>query len=135
MNKTIIEIRGYHCDAYGHVNNARYLEFLEESRWNWLSNKEATKFFEDKGLLFVVVHLSISYKKALVPGDEIEVSVSKVIFKNMSVVLTQEITVGEESAIAAIADVTFVLLGQESGKPVKIDEELIKVFMSLSDYD
>ncbi|HAD41888.1 MAG TPA: thioesterase, partial [Plesiomonas shigelloides] len=24
-----IRVRGYHLDAYQHVNNARYLEFLE----------------------------------------------------------------------------------------------------------
>ena len=30
---TEIVIRGYHVDIYGHVNNARYLEFLEEDRW------------------------------------------------------------------------------------------------------
>lgn len=28
-----IKIRGYHTDSYQHVNNARYLEFLEEARW------------------------------------------------------------------------------------------------------
>jgi thioesterase-3 len=30
---TEIIIRGYHLDGYQHVNNARYLEFLEEDRW------------------------------------------------------------------------------------------------------
>ena len=33
---TKIVIRGYHLDAYRHVNNARYLEFLEEARWQYL---------------------------------------------------------------------------------------------------
>lgn len=27
-----IRVRNYHLDGYGHVNNARYLEFLEEAR-------------------------------------------------------------------------------------------------------
>lgn len=31
MQPTQIHVRGYHLDGYGHVNNARYLEFLEES--------------------------------------------------------------------------------------------------------
>lgn len=29
---TEIIVRGYHLDGYQHVNNARYLEFLEEDR-------------------------------------------------------------------------------------------------------
>jgi thioesterase III len=28
-----IKVRGYHLDVFSHVNNARYLEFLEEARW------------------------------------------------------------------------------------------------------
>lgn len=32
-HKTLIKVRGYHLDIYQHVNNARYLEFLEEGRW------------------------------------------------------------------------------------------------------
>jgi len=35
---TYIKVRGYHLDFYQHVNNARYLEFLEEARWEWLEN-------------------------------------------------------------------------------------------------
>lgn len=31
--QTQIKVRGYHLDVYQHVNNARYLEFLEEARW------------------------------------------------------------------------------------------------------
>ncbi len=27
-----IKVRGYHLDIYSHVNNGRYLEFLEEGR-------------------------------------------------------------------------------------------------------
>ena len=33
MVKTKIKVYGYHLDMYGHVNNARYLEFLETARW------------------------------------------------------------------------------------------------------
>lgn len=33
LNKTRIKVRGYHLDLFQHVNNARYLEFMEEGRW------------------------------------------------------------------------------------------------------
>lgn len=29
----VLKVRGYHVDVFGHVNHARYLEFLEEARW------------------------------------------------------------------------------------------------------
>ena len=36
--QTQIKVRGYHLDVYQHVNNARYLEFLEEARWDGLES-------------------------------------------------------------------------------------------------
>ncbi len=37
--QTQIKVRGYHLDVYQHVNNARYLEFLEEARWDGLEKQ------------------------------------------------------------------------------------------------
>ena len=36
-----LRVRGYHLDGYGHVNNARYLEFLEEGRWGYFDDRPA----------------------------------------------------------------------------------------------
>ncbi len=40
--QTQIKVRGYHLDVYQHVNNARYLEFLEEARWDGLRTAKAS---------------------------------------------------------------------------------------------
>ena len=40
--QTQIKVRGYHLDVYQHVNNARYLEFLEEARWDITSGLSAS---------------------------------------------------------------------------------------------
>jgi acyl-CoA thioesterase FadM len=37
-NTIKLTVRGYHLDGYNHVNNARYLEFLEEARWQYFDN-------------------------------------------------------------------------------------------------
>ncbi|MEK9712132.1 MAG: thioesterase family protein, partial [Thalassolituus sp.] len=31
-----IRVRGYHLDVYQHVNNGRYMEFIEEARWAFM---------------------------------------------------------------------------------------------------
>ncbi len=58
-----IRIRGYHTDLYQHVNNARYLEFLEEGRWQLLEDHFNLEDFMKKGFLFFVVNINISYKR------------------------------------------------------------------------
>ncbi len=35
-----LTVRNYHLDGYGHVNNARHLEFFEEARWAFLKNAD-----------------------------------------------------------------------------------------------
>ena len=33
-----IKVRGFHIDVYQHVNNGRYMEFLEEARWEFMDH-------------------------------------------------------------------------------------------------
>ena len=62
-----IRVRNYHLDGYGHVNNARYLEFLEEARWAFF--EEHGLLSEIDGLMLVVVRTDIRYRRAAVDGD------------------------------------------------------------------
>ncbi len=124
MNGTTIKIRGYHCDAYGHVNNARYLELLEESRWAFLEPAIEENFFESRNLLFVVVEAKISYKQPLVPGDIVEIELMSVIYNNKSAIVHQEIrNTSKNNGIACFADITFVLLNSKSGRPETFTDE------------
>lgn len=43
--ETIIKIRGYHIDHFGHVNHARYIEFLEEARWAYMDTRNLIELF------------------------------------------------------------------------------------------
>ena len=128
MNGTTIQIRGYHCDAYGHVNNARYLELLEEARWTFLQPALEEKFFDARNLLFIVVNINISYKKPLTPNQIVDIEIVDVKYKNKSMVVKQTITVRDSKVLSSEADVTFVLLDSKTGKPVAITEEIIAKF-------
>ena len=58
---TTIKVIGYHIDAFGHVNNARYLEFLEAARWDWLESYDAYRWFKQMDIAVVVVNININY--------------------------------------------------------------------------
>lgn len=133
MNGTTLQIRGYHCDAYGHVNNARYLELLEEARWVFLEPALKDKFFDTRNLLFVVVNVNISYKKQLVPTQVVEIVITDVTYNNKSVVMRQTITDKNTKELASEALVTFVLLNSKTGKPETISEEIIAKLNQLTD--
>jgi len=133
VNGTTLQIRGYHCDAYGHVNNARYLELLEEARWVFLEPALKDKFFDTRNLLFVVVNINISYKRQLVPTQVVEIVITDVTYNNKSVVMRQTITDKNTKELASEALVTFVLLNSKTGKPETISEEIIAKLNQLTD--
>ncbi|SQA97049.1 Long-chain acyl-CoA thioesterase FadM [Cedecea neteri] len=50
--QTHIKVRGYHMDVYQHVNNARYLEFLEEARWEGLEKTTGFQWMTEHNIAF-----------------------------------------------------------------------------------
>jgi thioesterase-3 len=123
--KTEIKIRGYHADFYGHVNNARYLEFLEEDRWAHLEAKIDLKRWAKLGIVFLVVNININYRRAVPVGQTLKVGTSLDKIGNRSVVLKQEILLKETGDVAADAFVTFVIT-DKSGKAVTMEGDVLQ---------
>jgi thioesterase-3 len=88
---TEIKVRGYHADFYGHVNNARYLEFFEEDRWARLESVIDLRKLAAKGFIFLVVNINVNYRKAIPVGETVLVSTVLEKMGNKSSVLRQEI--------------------------------------------
>ena len=59
----IIKVRGYHCDFYGHLNHARYLELMEEARWSYLEGRMTNADWAAKNRGIVIASLTIDYKR------------------------------------------------------------------------
>ena len=121
---TEIKVRGYHADFYGHVNNARYLEFLEEDRWAWLEAKADLVDWAKKGYTFVIVNININYRKVVNVGTRILVSTQVEQITNRSMVLKQEVLIKKTKEVAADALVTYVVLGKD-GKAMEMEGELL----------
>ena len=122
-----IKVRGFHCDMFGHVNNARYLEFLEEARWEWLNRNTTFDFFEQRKMSFVVVSITINYKLPSVLNDELFITVEVKSIGNRSATVNQTITRKSDNKLIADADVTFAMVDNVTGKAIPIDDELKSV--------
>jgi len=118
-----IKIRGYHTDLYQHVNNARYLEFLEEGRWQLLEDHLDLEEFMNKGFLFFVVNINISYKSQARVNDSVIVRSGLGKIGNKSAVIKQQVLHKETNAVCVEADITFVI-ADLNGKPLQLAGEL-----------
>lgn len=128
LSITHVKIRGYHLDLYGHVNNARYLEFLEEGRWSFAEKNLDFKAWERLGLVFSVVNININYRRPAFLGDVIEIRTWISRIGKASATIRQEILLkGTETAIAD-ADVTFVMVDGGTNKPVPLNEDILTAF-------
>lgn len=124
---TEIKVRGYHADFYGHVNNARYLEFLEEARWAFFESKVDLRKWAAQGIIFLVVNININYRRAVPVGETVVVLTNLEKIGNKSVVLKQEVRLkGSGEVVAADALITFVMT-DKSGKSVAMEGEILQV--------
>jgi thioesterase-3 len=82
-------------------------------------------------LLFVVVNININYRKPLVPNILVEISVNSIEYFNSKIVFKQEVVDAATGVLCNTADVTFVLLDKESGKPTPISKEIKRKFDEL----
>ncbi|PCI96821.1 MAG: thioesterase [Flavobacteriales bacterium] len=120
---TKIAIRGYHLDAYQHVNNARYLEFLEEARWQYMDNI-SQEAYTRLNFSFIIVNININYKSSVTTGDTIRITTEVEKIGNSSMTFKQQIFLDGTEKLVCDASVTFVILSNKTGKPMKIEGEL-----------
>lgn len=122
---TEIKVRGYHADFYGHVNNARYLEFFEEDRWAHLESSIDLQEWAAKGLIFLVVNINVNYRKAVGVGETVLVSTEMAKIGNKSAVLQQKIILKNTGELAADALITFVITDR-TGRAVVLEGDVLK---------
>ncbi|UXY16664.1 acyl-CoA thioesterase [Chitiniphilus purpureus] len=110
---TRLKVRGYHLDLYGHVNNARYLEFLEEARWNMMEEAGRLDFFMQSRLALVVSRIDIHYKRPAGMGDELVIETRLASLGERHGVISQRILRADNEKLVAHAEVSFAVLHPE----------------------
>lgn len=122
--QTQIKVRGFHIDVYQHVNNARYLEFLEEARWDGLENTDSFQWMSARNIAFVVVNININYRRPAVLGDLLTITSHIQQLNGKSGVLSQAVTLEPEGEVAADAQITFVCIDLKTQKALALEGEL-----------
>ncbi|MFC4657038.1 acyl-CoA thioesterase [Rheinheimera marina] len=123
-HSTFIKVRGYHLDVYQHVNNARYLEFLEEARWSYLEAVGDIEHFELLGLAWVIVNININYRAQATMGHLLRIDTAFTQINGKSAVIKQKVWLDGTDTLVADADITFVCLDKKAGRAVLIEGPL-----------
>ncbi|NJM13247.1 MAG: acyl-CoA thioesterase [Synechococcaceae cyanobacterium SM1_2_3] len=125
MSHTIhIKVRGYHLDLFRHVNNARYLEFLEEARWSFLESRGHLDILEQGNYTFAVVNININYRRPAYMSEMLQITTSVKTIGTRSCVMHQLITLKDTDTVIADTDVTFVIVDTRTEKAAMLEGEL-----------
>ena len=130
-HQTDIRVRGYHLDLYQHVNNARYLEFLEEARWQYFEDAHVLEAFLASGLGLAVVNININYRRGAVMNDRLVIHTRFKTISQRSAVLEQIIKLKNSDTVVADAEITFVVVDPKANKAVALEGDLAALLTRL----
>lgn len=129
----MIKVRGYHIDGFGHVNHARYMEFLEEARWAYCEeNGIFERLFSAKRISHAVVGMTINFRRSATIGDSLRIVTGVSKMGKKSYTMRQQIYLKDSDILIADADVTNVLLNP-AGKIMLIDDEITLLWPDLKE--
>ncbi|MFC4767600.1 acyl-CoA thioesterase [Effusibacillus consociatus] len=125
-----IIVRSTEIDVNGHVNNAKYLEYLEWGREEWFEQHD---LHYDQilamGAQTVTVNININYRKECRQGEVLLIKTRPEKLGRTSFVFKQEIF-KKNGELAADATVTVVTIDTESRKSRPVPEEIARHFQS-----
>jgi len=117
-------VRGYELDSFNHVNNAVYLNYMEEARWDCLLKTGFLDYFIKNKTFLAVIEVNIRYIRELKLFQECVVY-SKIKWESPYLVFYQDIYILKTNKKSAHAKVKMLHI-TESRMPVDIPFELIK---------
>jgi thioesterase-3 len=121
-------VRCTEIDVNGHVNNARYVEYLEWGREEWY---EAHDFPYARllalGAITVVVNLNLNLRQPCHQGDRLRIITRPERRGRSSFALAQRIERGD-GVLAADAVVTVVMVDPATRRPRPLPEDFASLF-------
>ena len=113
-----IPIRWRDVDAYGHVNNAVFLNYLEEAR-----DRLVGSLFGDRSWDFVIARVAIDYRSELDQDDREVLVACRVTGFGTSSVRTAERVLGAGGRLSAESESVIVARDPETGRSRPLTDE------------
>lgn len=104
-------------DGYQHVNNAIYLNYLEEAR-----DQVMAGLFEEASYDFVLAHVDIDFRSEVTQDDGEVTVLSRIAGYGSSSVRTREVVTKGDGTLAAEAGAVSVPRDRATGRSRQLDE-------------
>jgi acyl-CoA thioester hydrolase len=116
-----VEVRFRDCDAFGHVNNAVFLTYLEEARFGfWKRLSGATGIPRS----FILARVECDYRIPATLGDRLIVRVAVAAVGSSSFTLAYEVLLARTRQIVATAKTVQVMYDYTAARSIPIPDDI-----------
>ncbi len=128
--QTEIVVRPDDIDMNNHVHNSKYLDYVMAARYDQMIKdyKMSMSEFYKLGYNWVVSSVFIDYKRALVPGDVAVVKTQLDSIYGAQCKVNFRIEIKRSGKIAAQGNFLYTMISIDTGKPVRIPQEIIEKY-------
>ena len=127
---TAFRVRYVECDAYGHVNNANYLRYMQEAAFN--ASAEVgydVNRYEVMGQYWLVRETEVEYIRPLVYGDAFEINTWVADFRRVRSRRAYEFRKPQSEDIIARGTTDWVFIDSVTQRPAAVPPEMIHAFL------
>jgi thioesterase III len=119
-------IREFHLDTFGHVNNATYLQILEEARWELITSQGyGLDYIKKTGLGPTILEINIKFKRELKLRQKILIETELLSYEKIVAVMAHTIK-NESDQICCQAEIKFGLFDVHKRKLVSPTPEWLR---------
>ena len=121
LSRSLLSVRWGDLDAYGHVNNANFLTYLEESRLRWFGTLPEPWYQEHSAP--VLASSQLDFRRSIEWPEELIVELRATRVGNSSLTLAHRIVSARDTGTVYL-DATSVLvwIDRATGRPVPLPD-------------
>jgi thioesterase-3 len=131
IHETLFKIRTYHTDAFGHVNNSKYLELLEEARWQFAEHIGLIPLLTENNLGFIIIDMNVRFRVPVFERDTIQVFTSLITLGSASGDVRQLVHKQGSKQVSLKAMYHFILIDRNTGRSVPIESEIRELLLNI----
>ena len=131
IHETEFKIRTFHTDAFGHVNNSRHLELLEEARWQYAEQIGLVELLRQQDLGFIIIDMRLRFREPVFEGEIINVFTSLVSLGSASGEVQQLVHKQGFDSVALKSLFHFILIDRKTGASVPVVGEIREMLLDV----
>ncbi len=130
VHKRTFRVRNYECDAYGHVNNANYVRYMQEAA---LDASAAVGYdearYNELGHIWLIRETNIEYLRPLRFGDSVEVTTWVGDVRRVRSRRFYELSNAATGDMVAEGSTDWVYIDRAAQRPAQVPSEMVAAFM------